>query len=128
MRLTLYKRLANCKTETDLYDLQVEMIDRFGLLSEPIKALFKLAELRQAGEKLGIKKIEAGPTGGRLCFDIETPVEPITIIKMIQAAPRTYRLKNNDQLSFTLDMESHEQRFSEVAGILKHLMTESAAA
>ena len=128
MRLTLYKRLANCKTETDLYDLQVEMIDRFGLLSEPIKALFKLAELRQAGERLGIKKIEAGPTGGRLCFDIETPVEPITIIKMIQAAPRTYRLKNNDQLSFTLDMESHEQRFSEVASILKHLMTESASA
>lgn len=125
MRLTLYKRLANCKTETDLHDLQVEMIDRFGLLPDTAKALFKLAELRQSGERLGIKKIEAGPTGGRLCFNTETPVEPITIIKMMQTAPQTFRLKSNDQLSFTLDMQSHEQRFSEVARILKHLMEES---
>ncbi len=53
MRLTLYKRLSNCQTKEQLHELQVEMIDRFGLLPEQVKALFQLAELRQLGEQTG---------------------------------------------------------------------------
>ena len=54
-----------CQTENHLHELQVEMIDRFGLLPEPVKTLFELARLRQTGERLGLLKIEAGPNGGR---------------------------------------------------------------
>ncbi|TPW18309.1 MAG: transcription-repair coupling factor (superfamily II helicase), partial [Halothiobacillaceae bacterium] len=36
-RLVLYKRIANAETADDLRELQVEMIDRFGLLPDPIK-------------------------------------------------------------------------------------------
>jgi transcription-repair coupling factor (superfamily II helicase) len=127
MRLTLYKRLANCQTERDLYELQVEMIDRFGLLPEPAKTLFELAKLRQMGERLGLIKIEAGPNGGRLKFSASTPVEPMTIIEMVQKRPNTFRLQNNDQLSFTTDMETAEERVDKLTFILDQLMpTESA--
>ena len=122
MRLTIYKRLADCQSESDLHELQVEMIDRFGLLPEVSKTLFKLAELRLVGEQLGLKKIEAGLTRGRLQFKSTTIVEPITIIKMVQSKPSTYRLQNNDQLSFTMDMENPEQRFSIVHNILQGLL------
>ena len=90
------------------------MIDRFGLLPDPVKALFEIAEIRQIGEKLGLKKIEAGPNGGRLQFSTNTIVEPITIIKLVQENPRQYRLQNSDQLSFTLAMETPEVRLSSV--------------
>jgi transcription-repair coupling factor (superfamily II helicase) len=122
MRLTLYKRLADCQSKSDLHELQVEMIDRFGLLPEASKTLFRLAELRLVGEKLGLKKIEAGLTHGRLQFKPTTIVEPITIIKMVQTKPSTFRLQNNDQLSFTMDMENPEQRFSIVHNILQELL------
>jgi len=122
MRLTIYKRLADCQSESDLHELQVEMIDRFGLLPEVSKTLFKLAELRLVGEQLGLKKIEADLTRGRLQFKSTTIVEPITIIKMVQSKPSTYRLQNNDQLSFTMDMENPEQRFSIVHNILQGLL------
>jgi transcription-repair coupling factor (superfamily II helicase) len=122
MRLTLYKRLANCQTERDLYELQVEMIDRFGLLPEPAKTLFELAKLRQMGERLGLLKIEAGPNGGRLKFSASTPVEPMTIIKMVQARPGTFRLQNNDQLSFTTEMETAEERVDKLTYILNQLL------
>ena len=111
MRLTLYKRLSDCNTSQDLHELQVEMIDRFGLLPETTKTLFKLAEVKQAGERLGLKKIEAGPNGGRLQFTSNTQVEPITIIKLVQAEPDIFRLQNNDQLSFTAALDSSESRF-----------------
>tara|TARA_B110000967_G_scaffold16092_1_gene15218 strand:+ start:4524 stop:8036 length:3513 start_codon:yes stop_codon:yes gene_type:complete len=122
MRLTLYKRLANCQTERDLYELQVEMIDRFGLLPEPAKTLFELAKLRQMGERLGLIKIEAGPQGGRLKFSASTPVEPMTIIEMVQKRPNTFRLQNNDQLSFTTEMETAEERVDKLTFILEQLM------
>ena len=123
MRLTLYKRLSNCQTKEDLHELQVEMIDRFGLLPDEVKALFQLAELRQFGEQLGLKKIEAGPNGGRLQFTENTAVEPMTIVSMVQNNPAIFRLQNNDQLSFTMPMDSAEQRFSEVNKILQQLLT-----
>ena len=123
MRLTLYKRLSNCQTKEHLHELQVEMIDRFGLLPDEVKALFQLAELRQFGEQLGLKKIEAGPNGGRLQFTENTTVEPMTIVSMVQNNPAIFRLQNNDQLSFTMPMDSAEQRFSEVNKILQQLLT-----
>ncbi|MDO6806364.1 hypothetical protein Q4595_28160, partial [Wenyingzhuangia sp. 1_MG-2023] len=36
-RLTLYKRIANGQSDNELKELQVEMIDRFGLLPDPVK-------------------------------------------------------------------------------------------
>ena len=125
MRLTLYKRLSNCETKQHLHELQVEMIDRFGLLPEPVKTLFELAQLRQIGEQLGLKKIEAGPNGGRLQFTANTTVEPITIIKMVQNDPSTFRLQNNDQLSFTMAMDTADLRIALVNDILKKLLTEA---
>ena len=123
MRLVFYKRIANCKNEMDLYDLQVEMIDRFGLLPEPTKVLFKLAELRQLAQKLGIRKIEAGNNDGRLCFRDNTPVEPRTIIAMIQNEPQTFQIHRNDQLKFRANMGNTDMRFSTVTGILNQLIS-----
>jgi transcription-repair coupling factor (superfamily II helicase) len=122
MRLTFYKRLANCQDKQQLRELQVEMIDRFGLLPEAVKALFQIAEIRQIGEQLRLKKIEAGPTSGRLQFSQNTKVEPITIIKLVQSNPNKYRLLNNDQLSFTMPMASPELRLNSVYAMLTSLI------
>ena len=122
MRLILYKRIANADSDIELRELQVEMIDRFGLLPEPTKSLFQLAELKQLGERLGLKKIEAGPNGGRLQFTATTEVEQITIIKMVQAEPDTFRLQNNDQLSFTMPMDDPRDRFRLVSDLLTKLL------
>ena len=125
MRLTLYKRIANCRSKQDLFDLQVEMIDRFGLLPESAKMLFQMAELRQIGESLGITKIEAGPVSGRLCFSKKTPVNPMKIIELVQNNPTKFRLKSNDQLSFDFPMKNPDMRISQIKIIMDHLMVET---
>ncbi|PXB88584.1 transcription-repair coupling factor, partial [Pseudomonas aeruginosa] len=45
-RLILYKRIANAPDEEGLRELQVEMIDRFGLLPDPAKNLMRLTLLK----------------------------------------------------------------------------------
>src|SRR3546814_19499281 len=68
-RLTLYKRIASARDSEALRELQVEMIDRFGLLPEPAKNLFAVAELKLTATGLGIRKLDLGERGGRIEFD-----------------------------------------------------------
>ena len=65
-RLTLYKRIANAADERELRELQVEMIDRFGLLPEYTKQLFRVTEIKLRCPTLGVAKIDANAQGGKL--------------------------------------------------------------
>lgn len=52
-RLVLYKRMANCADDEQLDDMQRELIDRFGLLLNPARALLDCHRLRIATKPLG---------------------------------------------------------------------------
>ncbi|MBX9753320.1 MAG: transcription-repair coupling factor, partial [Pseudomonadaceae bacterium] len=120
-RLILYKRIASAADEDGLKELQVEMIDRFGLLPEPAKNLVRLTLLKLQAEKLGIKKIDAGPQGGRLEFSQDTCVEPLTLIKLIQGQPNRYKFEGATQFKFQIPMERPEERFNVVEALLERL-------
>ena len=120
-RLILYKRIASAADEEGLKDLQVEMIDRFGLLPEPTKNLVRITLLKLQAEKLGIKKIDGGPNGGRLEFAAETPVDPLTLIKLIQSQPKRYKFEGATLFKFMVPMERPEERFNVVEALLERL-------
>jgi len=120
-RLILYKRIANADEEDALRELQVEMIDRFGLLPDGVKNLFRVTALKQKAQLLGIHKVEAGPNGGRLEFDQQPRIEPITLVKLVQTKPSTYRLAGAAALTFNADLEDPEQRFQFVERLLQAL-------
>ncbi|MDB5917359.1 MAG: mfd, partial [Massilia sp.] len=58
-RLSIYKRLANCAGFDKVDDMQEELIDRFGKLPDPVKALIETHRLRIAAKAVGIVKIDA---------------------------------------------------------------------
>lgn len=124
-RLTLYKRIASCQEQDELRELQVELIDRFGLLPDPVKNLFRLTSLRLKVEALGIAKIDAGPKGGTVEFESETQVEPFTIVQLIQTQPTKFKLNRGDQLKFTIETSTAEERFGTIESILKLLVKET---
>ncbi|HET7396434.1 MAG TPA: transcription-repair coupling factor [Gammaproteobacteria bacterium] len=128
LRLTLYKRIASARDREQLDDLQVEMIDRFGLLPPPAKTLFRIAELKLKAAPLGVRKIEAGPAGGRILFGSNTQVDPMTVIRMIQQQPKHYRLDGQDRLRFTCELPDTEQRIAAIEALLVRLGGEAAAA
>lgn len=63
VRLSFYKRIASARNETELDELKVELIDRFGKLPDAARYLLHTAELRQQAQKLGIKRIEGNERG-----------------------------------------------------------------
>jgi transcription-repair coupling factor (superfamily II helicase) len=121
LRLVLYKRIAAAKTSEELRELQVEMIDRFGLLPPPAKNLFRIAEFKQAARALGLRKIDVGPGGGSVTFEGDTKVEPGTLIRFVQRNSRTHRLDGGNKLKFTMNLEQEELRFTQVELLLAEL-------
>ncbi|MBJ7538858.1 transcription-repair coupling factor [Marinomonas transparens] len=120
-RLILYKRIANAATDEELKELQVEMIDRFGLLPDATKNLFRQTELKLKAERLGIKKIEANQKEGKIFFNANTPVDPMKLIRLIQTKPDTYKLAGSDTLKFLATMNSAEERFQQTTKTLELL-------
>jgi len=118
MRLILYKRIASARNEQELRDLQVEMIDRFGLLPEASKMLFRIAEIKLAAMPLGIRRIEAGATGGKILFSEDTQVDPLSLIKMIQSDPARYRLDGPSAIRFKSNWEDPDARIKGILGLL----------
>lgn len=127
-RLVMYKRIANTQSDAELKELQVELIDRFGLLPQPLKNLIRQTRLRHRAEKLGVARIEAGENRGRVLFNGSTQVDPLTLVTLIQKSPQHYRLNGSDTLRFEFPMETTEQRFDKVEALLTTLNQKVAAA
>ncbi|WP_034069607.1 transcription-repair coupling factor, partial [Pseudomonas aeruginosa] len=120
-RLILYKRIANAPDEEGLRELQVEMIDRFGLLPDPAKNLMRLTLLKLQAEKLGILKVDAGPQGGRIEFAADTQVDPLVLIKLIQGQPNRYKFEGATLFRFQVPMERPEERFNTLEALFERL-------
>ncbi len=120
-RLMLYKRIASVANEDALHDLRAEMIDRFGLLPEPTKNLFAQAALKLKADRLGILKIDAGSSGGRLEFGSHTPVDPMQLIKLIQSQPQRYKFEGATVFRFNVPMDTSSQRFAMLDALLDQL-------
>ena len=120
-RLIQYKRIASARDADELRELQVEMIDRFGLLPEPAKHLFTVTELKLAAQPLGIRKIEAGPKGGRLLFQPDPAIDPLRVIQLIQAKPKELKLDGGDKLRFAAELATPEARVGYLIALLQTL-------
>ena len=120
-RLVLYKRIASAETTEDLRVLKIEMIDRFGLLPEQVKALFTITELKQQAEPLGIKKIEAHATGGRIVFSSQPQIDAAELIKLIQTEAKVYKFDGADKLRFTTNFNDMEEKLTFLQALLKRL-------
>ncbi|RFF32259.1 transcription-repair coupling factor [Wenzhouxiangella sediminis] len=127
-RLVLYKRISQADTDRKLNDLQVEMIDRFGLLPQEVKNLFATAELRLRAKKLGMKRLEVGPAGGRVEFQAKPDINMGELLKMIQKESHTFELPANDRLRIKGEFEEIEDRFHLAEELLERLAPEERQA
>jgi transcription-repair coupling factor (superfamily II helicase) len=126
-RLTLYKRIASARDEESLRELQVEMIDRFGLLPDAVKQLFAIASLKLMATPLGIRKLDFGANGGRVTFRDKPEVDPMAIIRLVQNYPRVYKLDGQDKLKVNLELPGASERIRAAEEILGKLGARKAA-
>ncbi|WP_019659178.1 transcription-repair coupling factor [Stenotrophomonas hibiscicola] len=120
-RLTLYKRISSARDTDALRELQVEMIDRFGLLPDAAKHLFAIAELKLKANTLGIRKLDLGENGGRIVFESKPNIDPMAVIQLIQKQPNLYAMEGPDKLRIKHPLPLPEDRFNAARALLTTL-------
>lgn len=124
LRLTFYKRIAEIRDPSHLADIQVEMIDRFGLLPVQTKTLFSLTALKLKVSPLGIIRIEANKNGGFFEFNDAPNINPMNIINLIQKQSHRFKLDGPKRLRFLFDeVVEGEARMNAVEKTLEKLIT-----
>lgn len=101
-RLVHYKRIATAPSDDALRELQIELIDRFGLLPDPLKTLFELARIRLRAEAVGITKVDVNSAGGSIQFARETLVRPESVVALVAQSPAKFRLDGPTKLKFSV--------------------------
>ncbi|MEI5638621.1 MULTISPECIES: transcription-repair coupling factor [unclassified Pseudoalteromonas] len=127
IRLSMYKRIASANTLAELDDLQVELIDRFGLLPDASKNLFALQTVKLKATELGIQKIEANPKGGFFEFTSHTKVNPTFIIGLIQSNPSVYRMEGANKLKFMIEEKNGQERLKLVNAMISDFEKKAVA-
>jgi transcription-repair coupling factor (superfamily II helicase) len=112
LRLVLYKRVAGAESREELDELKVELIDRFGPLPPYAQSLFRAAQIKLRAAQLGIRKIDAGATGGYFVFDEDNKIDTRRVLKLIQGRPKDYRLDGPLKLRFIHDARTEENLFT----------------
>ena len=121
LRLMLYKRITSAQTSGELRELQVELIDRFGLLPAAAKNHMRIAALKLNAVALGIEKIDASDGGGYILFGDQPQTDPVALVNLVQNEGHIYRLSGAHRLQFRLDLSDTEQRFAKIERLLEKL-------
>ena len=121
LRLVLYKRIASGASGAELDDIKAEMIDRFGPLPPFAATLLRVTRLKLRAAQLGIRKIDAGATGGYLLFDAQNPIDPQRVLQLLHGRAPEYRLDGPLKLRFAHDARGEEQLFTHIDRLLDRL-------
>jgi len=110
-RLVIYKRISGARDVEELNELQAETIDRFGLMPDAAKTLFRTAEFAVTLKGLGIERITLGPAGGRVEFAQNADIDPTPILRMIESNPARYRMQGSHTLLIRAELPDEDSRF-----------------
>jgi transcription-repair coupling factor (superfamily II helicase) len=120
-RLSLYKKLADAETPEALEFLQEELVDRFGALPEPARALIECHRVRVAARPLGVTRVDATHEAVQLQFVKNPPIDGARVIDFIRRKGRNARLSGPEKLRVEQKMPAWQERAQAVRDILGQL-------
>jgi transcription-repair coupling factor (superfamily II helicase) len=120
-RLSIYKRLADAESPDALEALAEELVDRFGELPEPARALLACHQVRLAARPLGVTRVDATHEAVQLQFVKNPPIDGGKVIAFVQKKGKAARLAGPDRLRVEAKLAAWPERAQAVKDILLQL-------
>lgn len=118
MRLGFYKRISSAGNQKSLTKIEVELIDRFGLLPAPTKQLFEVSALMLQAKALGLNAILATDKRITLTFDEHPNIDFDTVINLVRTSPKQYQFAGSTTLVYMADLADPKTRIDETKRLL----------
>ena len=86
-RMSLYKRLSQAVTASEIEALRAEVRDRYGPFPPSVDGLFSYAGLRLRAEALGVAQVDVSAGTFSLRFTPDTPLRPEDLVATVADLP-----------------------------------------
>lgn len=118
-RLSMYKRIASVADSNQLMEMKVELIDRFGPLPDAAKNLLTVSEIKLDAASIDARKIEAHDKGGYIEFSPNADINPMFLVKLLQAEAKKYSMEGPTKLKFMLPLADRRERIRFITDLLE---------
>ena len=118
LRLILYKRISAAETAEELRELQVELIDRFGLLPDGARNLMRIAAIKKLGHPCRNREDRRRRSRWLPDFGQDSRIDPVALIQLVQNDSNRYRLQGSHRLQIKDDLGDLEKRFVTIENLL----------
>ncbi|WGS02553.1 transcription-repair coupling factor [Bradyrhizobium sp. ISRA443] len=121
VRLSLYRRLADLETDEEIDNFAAEMRDRFGVLPDEVRYLFKVAAIKAYCRRANVEKVDAGPKGAVITFRDNAFAHPERLVAFIRQHGQAAKVRPDMKVVFFQDWETPEERLAGTTDILRQL-------
>ncbi|MGY3589501.1 transcription-repair coupling factor (superfamily II helicase) [Bradyrhizobium sp. USDA 4341] len=121
VRLSLYRRLADLETDDEIDSFAAEMRDRFGVLPDEVRYLFKVAAIKAYCRRANVGKVDAGPKGAVIAFRDNSFAHPERLVTFIRQHGQAAKVRPDMKVVFFQDWETPEERLAGTTEILRQL-------
>ncbi|MCP3412586.1 transcription-repair coupling factor [Bradyrhizobium brasilense] len=121
VRLSLYRRLADLDTDEDIDAFAAEMRDRFGVLPDEVRYLFKVAAIKAYCRRANVGKVDAGPKGAVIAFRDNSFAHPERLVGFIRQHGQAAKVRPDMKVVFFQEWDTPEERLAGTTEILRQL-------
>jgi len=121
VRLSLYRRLADLDTDEEIDNFAAELRDRFGVLPDEVRYLFKVAAIKNYCRRANVEKVDAGPKGAVITFRDNKFAQPDRLVFFIRQHGQAARVRPDMKVVFFQEWETAEERLAGTTEILRQL-------
>ena len=121
VRLGLYRRVTELKTDTEAEGFAAELIDRFGPLPEEAEQLLKIVAIKRSLRVAGVARLTAGAKGATLAFRNETFANPTGLLEFIASRRGQMKLRPDQTVVVLADWAFERDRLDGVRWLAERL-------
>ena len=115
------RRLADLDTDDEIENFAAELRDRFRVLPDEVRYLFKVAAIKAYCRRANVEKVDAGPKGAVISFRDNKFAQPERLVSFIRQHGQAARVRPDMKVVFFQDWETPEERMKCTGEILRQL-------
>lgn len=119
-RLAFYKELASAADRAAIERTVEALVDCYGKMPDAAKRLAAVHTLRLTCEKLGIRRIDAGPSATIITFTPKPSIDPMALVQVLQTR-KNARMAGPERLRIDGGAEDPEVRLQQLGDLLAEL-------
>lgn len=118
-RIDIYKKIAAVETEDDKFEIEDELVDRFGDIPRPVRNIIEVAALKAPAREVGILEISQNGSNLLLKFGSDY-VDAMLVMGLDSRFPKRIKLLSGDNPVISYAIKSGEK---DILDIVNNLLT-----